>query len=135
MNTRALALTKTLSSIVCAGWFCVGCAADPDPGPPRIEAAVAYRGTADGTLVVAAFPSKPPMGAPTSFAQKAAPAFPATITLDTVQPGTTLYVLAMLDVPPASPQQPGPEDRTSWSNAVTVAAEGATSVTLELVDP
>lgn len=111
-----------------------GCGTD-DAGPPRIEASVTYRGAAMGTLVVAAFPSMPPMGAPTSFVQKATPSFPATLVLDTVEPGTTLYVLAMLDVAPPSPQQPGPEDRTVWSAAVNVPSAGAATVSLSLVDP
>ena len=118
----------------CLAFVAAGCGTD-DAGPPRIEAAVAYGGTAEGTLIVAAFPSMPPMGAPTAFVQKATPAFPATLVLDTVQAGTKLYVLAMLDVAPPSPQQPGPEDRTVWSAAVDVASEGATSVSLKLVDP
>jgi len=112
----------------------LGCATE-DPGPPRIEASVAYAGTAQGPLVLAAFPSKPPMGRPSSFAQAASPTFPATVVLETVEPGATLYVLAMLDIAPASPQQPGPEDRISWSDALTIAAEGPTPVQLELVDP
>lgn len=111
-----------------------GCA-EEDAGPPRIEAAVAYSGTANGTLVLAAFPMKPPMGPPTAFAQSASPTFPATLVLEAVEPGTTLYVLAMLDVAPASPQQPGPEDRTSWSGAISIPAEGPTTVHLDLVDP
>ena len=105
---------------------------DEDPGPPRIEATVTYTGNAEGTLVVAAFPSMPPMGAPMAFAQKSAPMFPATLVLEAVQPSARLYVLAMLDVSPASPQQPGPEDRTVWSPAVTVAAEGATTLELTI---
>ncbi len=117
---------------MCAA-FGPGCGVD-DPGPPRIEASVAYSGTAQGTLVIAAFPSKQG-GAPSSFAQSSSPTFPATVVLETVQPGTTLYVLALLDVAPASPQQPGPEDRTTWSEALTVATEGATTVRLDLVDP
>jgi hypothetical protein len=112
----------------------IGCAAD-DPGPPRIEASVAYSGTAAGTLVVAAFPSIPPQGPPVAFAQKSAAKFPAMLVLEAVEPGATVYVLAMLDVVPASPQQPGPEDRTAWSEAVVVDQQGATVVTLALTDP
>jgi hypothetical protein len=114
----------------------VGCADEADdPGPPRIEATVEYGGATEGTLVVAAFASVPPMGAPMAFAQESAPSFPTTISLEDIEPGTTAYVLAMLDVAPASPQQPGPEDLTVWSSAVTVAAEGATTVSLTLADP
>ena len=123
---------SVLSFVVC----CLAGCADEDPGPPRIEATVAYSGSAQGTLVVAAFPSMPPMGAPTAFAQKSAPAaFPATLVLEAVVPSAKLYVLAMLDVSPASPQQPGPEDRTVWSAAVTVADEGATPIDLTITDP
>jgi hypothetical protein len=111
-----------------------GCGGE-DEGPPRIEATVGYGGAAQGTLVVAAFADMPPMGAPRAFAQKAAPAFPATLVLEAVEPGDVVYVLAMLDLSPASPQQPGPEDRTSWSSAVTVEADGATTINLMLVDP
>jgi hypothetical protein len=116
------------------GIAATGCAVD-DPGPPRIEASVAYTGTADGALVVAAFPSIPPQGAPLAFAQKSAAEFPAMLVLEAIEPGARVYVLAMLDVAPASPQQPGPEDRTAWSEAVVVATEGATAVTLALTDP
>ena len=126
------------SSIVvtCALGFLVGCAEEePDPGPPRIEATVAYSGAAQGTLVVAAFASVPPMGPPIAVAQKSAPTFPAMLVLDAVEPGQTLHVLAMLDVAPASPQQPGPEDRTAWSSPVTVGGDGATSLQLMLADP
>jgi hypothetical protein len=56
------------------------------------------------------------------------------LVLDTVEPGTTLYVLALLDVAPASPQQPGPEDRTTWSSPIVVG-DGANAVTLVLSDP
>jgi hypothetical protein len=128
---------KTLlfaAAICLLGGSGLGCAAD-DPGPPRIEASVAYAGAARGPLVIAAFPSRPPMGRPSAFVQNAAPSFPATVVLDTLEPGATLYVLAMLDVAPASPQQPGPEDRIAWSDALTIAAEGPTPVQFELVDP
>jgi hypothetical protein len=111
----------------------VGCA-EEDAGPPRIETTVKYGGSAQGALVVAAFPSNPPMGAPTAVAQQSSPAFPTMLVLDTVEPGTTLYVLALLDVAPASPQQPGPEDRTTWSSPIVVG-DGANAVTLVLSDP
>lgn len=111
----------------------IGCA-DEDPGPPRIETTVKYGGSAQGTLVVAAFSSNPPMGAPTAVAQQSTPAFPTMLVLDTVEAGTTLYVLALLDVAPASPQQPGPEDRTAWSSPIVVDA-GAKSIELMLTDP
>ncbi len=127
-------MMRFVIGLVTCSAMAAGCGAD-DPGPPRIEASVAYQGTADGNLVVAAFPTKPPMGAPTAFAQESTPTFPATLVLEAVEPGATLYVLAMLDVAPASPQQPGPEDRTVWSAGVNIAAEGATSVNLNLVDP
>lgn len=115
-----------------------GCATDTtnDPGPLRIEATVHYTGAAHGSLVVAAFKTMPPTGAPMAFAQKAAPMFPMMVTLgDTLEPSTTVYVLAMLDVAPASPQQPGPEDRTVWSSALTLMSEGAVPVDLALTDP
>ena len=125
---HALASALLLSSLL------VGCA-EEEPGPPRIETTVMYGGSAQGTLVVAAFTSIPPMGAPTAVAQQSTPAFPAKLVLDTVEPGTTLYVLALLDVAPASPQQPGPEDRTTWSSPLVVGEDGATTVTLMLSDP
>ena len=115
--------------------FVAACGTD-DPAPLTIEATVRYTGTAQGSLVVAAFPSIPPMGAPMAFAQNPSPTFPAMVTLgDTLEPSSTVYVLALLDVPPASPQQPGPEDRTVWSNALTLTTEGAVSVELTLTDP
>lgn len=112
-----------------------GCADDPDPGPPRIEATVAYAGTAAGTLVVAAFTSMPPMGPPAAFGQRTAPNFPATVELEGLAAGATAYVLATLDVAPPSPQQPGPEDRVVWSSALTFPTEGATTVSLTLPAP
>jgi hypothetical protein len=120
--------------VVLVSFTAAGCSTD-DPVPPRIEASVSYRGAAVGTLVVAAFPDMPPRGAPAAFAQKSAAEFPAVVVLEAVEPDAMLYVLAMLDVTPASPQQPGPEDRTVWSTAVTVAHEGATTVSLSLTDP
>jgi hypothetical protein len=120
----------TTLALCCAA----GCT-DEDPGPPRIEANVSYGGSARGALTVAAFSSMPPMGAPRAFAQKSVPSFPETVVIDQVEAAETLYVLALIDVSPASPQQPGPEDRTAWSAAVTIAAEGATVVDLTITDP
>lgn len=106
-----------------------GCGSEDD-GPPRVEAEVSYAGTTSGTLVLAAFSTKPPMGPPLGVAQAAAPVFPENVVLE-LPAGTMVYLLAMLDVPPASPQQPGPEDRTVWSDALTVG-EGATSIRLTI---
>ncbi len=115
-----------------------GCSTDDtdDPGPLRIEATVHYGGAARGALVVAAFTTMPPTGAPMAFTQKPAPTFPMMVTLaDTLAPSATVYVLALLDVAPASPQQPGPEDRTVWSSALSLMSEGAVTVDLTLTDP
>lgn len=107
-----------------------------DPEPLSIEATVRYNGTAQGALVVAAFASIPPMGAPMAFTQNATPTFPAMVTLaDTLVPSSTAYVLAMLDIAPASPQQPGPEDRTVWSSPLALTTEGAITIELTLSDP
>ncbi len=100
----------------------------------RISATVSYAGSAQGALVLAAFRSMPPMGPPAGFAQAAQPAFPATLAIDGLGAGPA-YVLALLDVPPASPQQPGPEDRTAWSSALTLTVGATTTVTLTLTDP
>jgi len=112
-----------------------------DAAPPvdaataaRINATVSYAGSAQGALVLAAFRSMPPMGPPAGFAQAAQPAFPATLAIDGLGAGPA-YVLALLDVPPASPQQPGPEDRTAWSPALTLTVGATTTVTLTLTDP
>ena len=112
-----------------------------DAAPPldaataaRISATVSYAGSAQGALVLAAFRSMPPMGPPAGFAQAAQPAFPATLAIDGLGAGPA-YVLALLDVPPASPQQPGPEDRTAWSSALTLTVGATTTVTLTLTDP
>lgn len=107
-----------------------------DPGPLRIEATVRYSGSAQGALTVAAFASIPPMGAPMAFTQEATPSFPEVVTLgDTLEPNSTVYVLALLDLAPASPQQPGPEDRTKWSSPLALTTEGAFAVELTLTDP
>ncbi len=41
----------------------------------------------------------------------------------------------MLDAPPSSPTQPGPEDRTVFSEALTLTAGATTTVTVTLTDP
>lgn len=100
----------------------------------RVSATVRYNGTAQGSLVLAAFPSMPPMGPPMGFAQSAAPVFPATLAIEDLSAGP-VYVLALLDVAPASPQMPGPEDRTAWSSRLDVARGATASVELTLLDP
>ena len=112
-----------------------------DAAPPidaavaaRISATVRYTGTAQGALVLAAFRSMPPMGPPAGFAQAATPTFPATLAIEGLAAGPA-YVLALLDVAPASPQSPGPEDRVAWSSPLTLVVGETTSVTLELTDP
>ncbi len=100
----------------------------------RISATVRYTGGAQGSLVVASFPNMPPMGPPAGFAQQASPTFPATVAIENLQAGPA-YVLALLDVAPASPQQPGPEDRTVWSSALTLTVGHTATVELTLRDP
>lgn len=100
----------------------------------RVNATVRYTGSAQGALVLAAFPSMPPMGPPAGFAQMATPTFPATLAIDNLQAGSA-FVLAMLDVAPASPQSPGPEDRTVWSSQLTLALGETETVELTLSDP
>jgi hypothetical protein len=117
-------------------------AAPPIDAPPpidattaaRITATVRYAGTAQGSLIVAAFRSMPPMGPPAGFAMAAQPVFPATLSIDNLDAGPA-FALAILDVAPASPQQPGPEDRLVWSSALTLVVGQTTTVTLMLVDP
>jgi hypothetical protein len=118
------------------------CGDSTDPAPDvdasasaaRVTATVRYTGSAQGALVLAAFPSMPPMGPPAGFAQMATPSFPATLAIDNLQPGSA-YVLALLDVAPASPQSPGPEDRTVWSSQLTLALGETATVELTLSDP
>ena len=100
----------------------------------RVAATVRYTGNAQGALVLAAFPSMPPMGPPAGFAQMATPTFPATLSIENLQAGSA-YVLALLDVAPASPQMPGPEDRTVWSSQLTLAIGETSTVELTLSDP
>lgn len=100
----------------------------------RVQATVSYAGSAQGALILASFASRPPMGPPAGFAQQATPTWPASLALENLQPGTA-YVLALLDVPPASPTQPGPEDRVAWSEALTLTIGQTTTVALTLTDP
>ncbi len=100
----------------------------------RVQGTITYAGAAQGGLVLAAFTSFPPMGGPVGFAQQASPSFPATLTIDGLPPGT-LYVLALLDVAPASPTEPGPEDRTAWQMNVTATAGEVATFALTLRDP
>lgn len=112
----------------------------PDAPPPdastlaRIAVTVEYEGSATGSLIVAAFPSFPPSGPPAAFAQDATPEWPQVVALEGLDPGT-MYAFAVLDAPPSSPTQPGPEDRTVVSAALTLAAGETTEVTLTLTDP
>ena len=100
----------------------------------RVAATVRYTGSAQGTLILATFPSMPPMGPPAGFAQRANPTFPEMLAIEDLQAGPA-YVFAMLDVAPASPQMPGPEDRTVWSQQLTLAVGQTTDVELTLADP
>lgn len=100
----------------------------------RIAATVSYAGSAQGTLILATFPAMPPMGPPAGFAQRANPTFPAMLAIEDLQAGPA-YVFAMLDVAPASPQMPGPEDRTVWSAQLTLAVGQTATVELTLTDP
>lgn len=113
--------------------FVFGCGAS-EADEPGVATTIEYVGTAEGTLIVAAFASLPPMGAPQGFAQESAPAFPATLML-TDLPAGTFHLLAMLDVAPPSPMQPGPEDLTAWSDPSEVTADAHVDVELTLVDP
>jgi hypothetical protein len=100
----------------------------------RVQATVNYTGSAQGSLVLAAFASMPPMGPPMGFAQAATPVFPASLAIENLAPGT-VHVLALLVVAPASPTQPGPEDRQVWSGPLTLTAGATTTTTLTLIDP
>jgi hypothetical protein len=120
---------KALISLV----FVFGCGGSEDP-EPGVATTIDYDGTAEGTLIVAAFASVPPMGAPQGFVQENAPTFPATLMM-TDLPAGTFHLLAMLDVAPSSPMQPGPEDLTVWSDPIEVAADAHIDVELTLVDP
>ncbi len=116
-----------------------GCGADDDPSvdaatSSRVRATVSYQGSAQGALVLAAFTSFPPAGAPAGFAQQVSPSFPASLTIEDLEPGT-FHVLALLDVAPASPQQPGPEDITGWQMNVAADAGALAEVSITLQDP
>lgn len=148
MNVRWLAVALVPVLIACGSDDTPGADAAPevdapevDAPPPidaataaRLQATVSYTGAAQGSLILAAFPSMPPMGPPIGFAQAAQPAFPATLAIENLEAGT-IYVLAVLDVAPASPTQPGPEDRQAWSAALSLTVGATTMTTLTLSDP
>lgn len=123
-----------MSSLVACGGEDAPAEGTPDAAQVTgITATVTYTGTASGALTLAAFTSMPPAGPPVSFAQKTSPTFPLTLSLENMAPGT-YYVLALLDVAPASPTQPGPEDRQGWSQAVQVADRQNVPVSIAVMD-
>lgn len=106
----------------------------PDTGTGAladIAVSLDYPGTKQGSVVVAAFRSFPPMGPPSAFQTVAVPMFPAMVRLRDLEAGT-YYVVGMLDIAPASPTSPGPEDLQAVSSPVMLP--GATSVSLNLHD-
>lgn len=104
-------------------------------GPSTVKATVRYPGSRLGPLGVGAFASSPPMGPPLAYGRVSTPTFPATVTLEGLAPGASVYVIATLDVLPASPSVPGPEDPTAISARIQVpAAGGELAVDVELTD-
>jgi hypothetical protein len=98
----------------------------------NIAVSVGYAGTKHGSVVVAAFRSFPPMGPPSAFQTVDMPTFPAMVTLRDLEAGT-YYVVGMLDVAPASPTSPGPEDLQAVS-APLMLSSTPMSVALTLHD-
>lgn len=98
----------------------------------NVDVSVAYAGVKQGSLIVAAFRNFPPAGPPTAFQSVATPVFPATVQLRDLEAGT-YYVVAILDVAPASPTNPGPEDLQAVSAPVTLAGTSQ-AASLTLVD-
>lgn len=89
-----------------------------------VRATVRYAGAKSGPLGVGVFASNPPMGPPLAFQRVASPIYPAGVTLEGVSPGAAVYVVATIDVDPASPTVPGPEDPTGASLRLDVPAQG-----------
>lgn len=131
---RSISIAFALASLVACGNDDGGSDAVDAAPATGIQGTVTYAGTAQGSLMLAAFTSFPPAGAPAGLAQETSPTFPATLVIDDLAPGT-VHLLAMLDVDPASPTQPGPEDLTAWQMNVAVTAGGLAPVALTLQDP
>lgn len=116
-------------------------AADAELGPdaaPRllsdIEVTVEYEGNLAGDLVVGAFHANPPMGPPLAFQSVTSPTFPVTTTLRDLDPGT-YYVIAVLDLPPASPTAPGPEDIQAASDPMEVDGAEDLELMMTITEP
>ena len=137
-------------ALIVLGLAAHGCGDDSDPaaadgGTPGADGgeasrlsdvivSVTYEGDLEGALVVGAFTSDPPTSAPLAFQQRSAPEFPESVRLRGLEPGT-YYVTAVLDLTPASPTLPGPEDATVTSDPLVVDGEPSHEIALTLTDP
>lgn len=96
---------------------------------------VAYAGEGEGTLVTALFETCPPAGPPSSFSQiqPGDVAFPQQVELlaTGLVAGDSPCVIAYLDLAPASPTAPGPED-PSGQVVFDIVADGASEVAVSL---
>lgn len=103
-----------------------------DAAPLRladINVTVHYTGKLEGTLIVGAFLEFPVMSGPLAFVSIDTPTFPAVVRLRDLEPNT-YYAVAVLDVEPASPTVPGPEDLLVGSDALTT--NGVDDVAVEV---
>jgi len=111
--------------------------AQPDTDPPAdlvladVEVTVAYTGADNSPLVVGAFASNPPSGAPVAHVRIDKPTFPRKVKLRDVEKGTW-YIIALLDHDPPSPTIPGDEDPTVTAPALTVVDDTMQHVTISL---
>ncbi len=101
----------------------------------KISGKVTYAGTNMGTLKFALYDQMPGPTTPPKyymFPTVDNPTFPYAYTLDNVVPGA-YWVVSILDVPPASPAIPGPEDAVGTSmGQVTVTAGGTGMIDVAL---
>jgi hypothetical protein len=135
-------------------FLCLGCGSNSTstPDAPKIDATpmvdakvampattgtidvnVTYAGAKKGELIAVALKTFPPTTPPNGIGRTAMPVFPQKVTIKDLDPG--MYtVLAVIDVLPASPTMPGPEDVSSPPKmAVQVVAGQAT--TIDIVIP
>jgi len=100
-----------------------------------IQGTVTYEGSETGSLTVGIFTDCPPAGPPAGmvYQQIAEPSFPQNYELTGASAGD-YYVVAILDVAPASPMTPGPEDKMSCSDQFTLGTDSGASVDVTLTD-
>jgi hypothetical protein len=145
MNRIAILVTLTLFVTACSDdsktpapspdLASVAAPADMTPastsGNGKISGQVRYAGTKTGTLKFALYDQQPGPTTPPKyfmFPTVANPTFPYAYTLDAVAPGS-YYVVVILDVPPANPAIPGPEDPVGVSMGEVTVVAGQTATT------